>query len=334
MRKAWRVEGGSVTDFPDNGTPSLSIWAGGRSRVILAITFTDIVDSTRLARELGDQAMRAVREAHFDQSRRLIAANDGRWVKSLGDGDLAVFSTAEAALDYALALQADPGHPVLASRVRAGIHLGVVDMTVADIHGNAVNFAARVSSATKAAEIWLSTQAIDHLIDLKAEHHATLHWQEHPGIALKGFEGTHTLWSLAPAGSGRVLWEFPARGPSPLPLAESNIPEGMVPRHFLGREEALSDLSAALESGRGRVAITALHGLRGVGKTVLAAAYAERHRADYRATWWVRAETESGLRADLVGLAMRLGWVAPDEKEEPALAAVTERLRQEATASC
>ena len=43
----------------------------------------------------------------------------------------------------------------------------------------------------------------------------------------------------------------------------------------------------------GRVAITALHGLRGVGKTTLAAAYAERHRGDYRATWWIRAQTET-----------------------------------------
>jgi ABC-type molybdate transport system ATPase subunit len=46
----------------------------------------------------------------------------------------------------------------------------------------------------------------------------------------------------------------------------------------------LADIEAALQHGLGRVAITALHGLRGVGKTVLAAAYAALHRADYRAT--------------------------------------------------
>jgi transcriptional regulator with XRE-family HTH domain len=111
--------------------------------------------------------------------------------------------------------------------------------------------------------------------------------------------------------------------------AVTNIPEGMVPRHFIGRGKALADIAAALAGGGGRVAITALHGLRGVGKTVLAAAYAEEHRAEYRAIWWIRAETESGLRADLTGLGVRLGWVAPDEKEEPALAVVTERLRHE-----
>jgi hypothetical protein len=77
------------------------------------------------------------------------------------------------------------------------------------------------------------------------------------------------------------------------------------------------------------VAIAALHGLRGVGKTTLAAAYAERHRADYRAAWWIRAQTEATMRADLVALGVRLGWVAAYEKEEPALTAVRERLRDE-----
>jgi len=111
-------------------------------------------------------------------------------------------------------------------------------------------------------------------------------------------------------------------------VAVSNIPI-RVPEHFMGREDALAEIAQGLARYQGRVAITALHGLRGVGKTVLAAAYAERHRGDYRATWWLRAETEAGLRADLVGLGVRLGWVMPDEKEEPVLAVVMERLRHE-----
>jgi tetratricopeptide (TPR) repeat protein len=106
----------------------------------------------------------------------------------------------------------------------------------------------------------------------------------------------------------------------------SNIPI-RVPWHFLGRDDTLARLELTLSRSEGRVAITALHGLRGIGKTTLAAAYAERKRGDYRATWWIRAQTDSSMRTDLVGLGMRLGWVAADEKEEPALAAVAERLR-------
>jgi hypothetical protein len=110
--------------------------------------------------------------------------------------------------------------------------------------------------------------------------------------------------------------------------ALSNVPIA-VPLHFMGREEALAAIETALQRNEGRVAITVLHGMRGVGKTTLAAAYAEYHRSDYRATWWIRAQTEPTLRADLVGLGIRLGWVGADEKEEPAVEAVMERLRHE-----
>jgi Tfp pilus assembly protein PilF len=111
-------------------------------------------------------------------------------------------------------------------------------------------------------------------------------------------------------------------------FAVSNVPVH-VPVHFMGRDDALAAIEIALGRYGGRVAVTALHGLRGVGKTTLAAAYCERHRGDYRATWWVRAQTEPTMRADLAALGVRLGWVAPDDKEEPALTAVGERLRQE-----
>jgi hypothetical protein len=118
--------------------------------------------------------------------------------------------------------------------------------------------------------------------------------------------------------------------PSPFPgkAALSNIPI-RVPLHFMGRDDALAAIEAALKRNEGRVAITALHGLRGVGKTTLAAAYAERHRGDYRATWWIRAQAETTIRADLVELGIRLGWIGADDKEDPALAAVMERLRHE-----
>lgn len=209
-----------MANIPGTETQNLVEWAGGRERSILAITFTDIVGSTSLTRQLGDQAMRKVLGAHFRQSSRLIATKGGRWIKSLGDGDLAVFGNVEAALAYAVALQTNPGHTVLDSRIRAGIHVGVVDLLLNDIRGNAVNFASRVSSTTKAAEIWLSAQAMGQLVDLNAEEHSNLRWQDHPGVALNGFEGEYTLWSLAPAGSGRMLADL-AAGPLPSARGQS-----------------------------------------------------------------------------------------------------------------
>jgi predicted ATPase len=95
--------------------------------------------------------------------------------------------------------------------------------------------------------------------------------------------------------------------------------------HFLGRDDALAEIGKALE----RHAVTVVHGLRGAGKTTLAAAYAEKHRSDYRATWWIRAQTDSTMRADLVALGVRLNWIGADAKEEEAVAAVLEHLRSE-----
>ena len=118
--------------------------------------------------------------------------------------------------------------------------------------------------------------------------------------------------------------EFPGEGG----VAVSNVPVA-VPEHFLGREDALEAVDVALKRHEGRVAVTAVHGLLGVGKTTLAAAYAERHRGEYRATWWVRAQTADLTRADLVALGVRLGWVELDEKEVPAFDKVMERLRHE-----
>jgi len=117
------------------------------------------------------------------------------------------------------------------------------------------------------------------------------------------------------------------------PAAAQRQHQPLQPGRKAARDRQQGDALAAIEVGlgryEGRVAITALHGLRGVGKTTLAAAYAELHRGDYRATWWIRAQSEPGMRADLVALGVRLGWASPDDKEEPALAAVMDRLRHE-----
>jgi hypothetical protein len=111
-------------------------------------------------------------------------------------------------------------------------------------------------------------------------------------------------------------------------FALSNVPI-RVPTLFMGRDDTLAAIEAALKRYEGRAAITALHGLRGVRKTTLAAAHAERHGSDYRATWWIRAQTDATIRADLVALGVRLGWFAADEKEQRALAVVMERVRDE-----
>jgi hypothetical protein len=98
------------------------------------------------------------------------------------------------------------------------------------------------------------------------------------------------LFDVPEAAARRRFREFIAKreipGTAAFPgkaAAVSNIAVH-VPEHFMGRDEALAAIEKGLGRYEGRVAITTLHGLRGVGKTVLAAAYAERHRTDFRAT--------------------------------------------------
>lgn len=143
------------------------------------------------------------------------------------------------------------------------------------------------------------------------------------------------LFGMAPDDARVRFREFMQRGKAPdsvlfpgKAFAVSNVPI-RVPPHFMGRDDALEAVDKALRRYQGRVTITALHGLPGVGKTMLAAAYVEFHRADFRATWWIRAQTEATMRADMVSLGVRLRWVAADAKEEPALADVLERLRHD-----
>ena len=144
------------------------------------------------------------------------------------------------------------------------------------------------------------------------------------------------LYGLPDDGARQRFHAFMAAPAPPLDVAfprqdiaaESNITIA-VPRIFMGRDDDMATIEAALKRYHGRAAITALRGMRGVGKTVLAAAYAAKHRHDYRATWWLRAETADGIRTDLVALGHRLGWVADGEAQDAALAKVADRLRRE-----
>jgi tetratricopeptide (TPR) repeat protein len=150
-----------------------------------------------------------------------------------------------------------------------------------------------------------------------------------------GFDSLEKFSTSAAIAIGNLVRQLDKSASSEKPAVDrnysptlSNVPIN-VPRHFLGRDDDLASIDRALNSGDGRAAITALHGLRGVGKTTLAAAYAESHSDKYRATWWIRAETETTMRADMVGLGVQLGWVAANGPEEQALAGVLKQLRDD-----
>ena len=178
----------------ETSTTSFQEWAGG-DRVTLAIVFTDVVGSTALGEEVRDETMNEVRRGHFDQSRRLIGQFKGREIKTIGDSFMVAFKSVDLALDYACALQAGTGHDQV--RVRAGIHIGSIQVEEDDAFGGTVNFAARVVGAIKGAEIWVSDRAKEDIEQHGASRHRHLSWEEHRDVEMKGFPGRFRLWGVS-----------------------------------------------------------------------------------------------------------------------------------------
>jgi class 3 adenylate cyclase len=168
-------------------------WAGS-AQATLALIFTDIVGSTSIARSLGNEAMKEVRRAHFKQARSLIYKHDGKEIKTIGDSFMVAFRTAVAALDFALALHAKTGEERV--KIRAGIHVGPVDIEDEDAFGLMVDYSARVGGMAKGPEIWVSNGAKDHIEQERAKRHKDLQWTCHSNCELKGVDEPQILWSV------------------------------------------------------------------------------------------------------------------------------------------
>ena len=83
-----------------------------------------------------------------------------------------------------------------------------------------------------------------------------------------------------------------------------NLPFSSIGGLFIGRDQALADLRAALVSAKpGALAVRVVSGLGGVGKTRLAIEYAWAHAADYSALLFARADDAATLDANLAVVA-------------------------------
>lgn len=99
--------------------------------------FTDIVDSTRLAAELGDERWREKLDRHDAIIREQPARFRGREIKTFGDGFLATFDGAARAVRCAVAVR-DSVRP-LGLQTRAGLHSGEIELRGEGVGGIAVN---------------------------------------------------------------------------------------------------------------------------------------------------------------------------------------------------
>ena len=128
-------------------------------RTLATVLFTDIVDSTRLASELGDRRWRELLERHQQAVRDGLGRFAGREIKSTGDGFLATFDGPARAIHCAQAI-VDSSAP-LGIKIRAGLHTGECEVMGDDIGGIAVHIAARVSAHAGPEEVLVSRTVKD-----------------------------------------------------------------------------------------------------------------------------------------------------------------------------
>lgn len=128
-------------------------------RVLATVLFTDIVDSTKRAAELGDRRWRALLDRHDEAVRQHLTRFRGREVKNLGDGFLATFDGPARAVRCASAI-AETVQP-LGIAVRSGLHTGEIELKRDDIGGIAVHVAARVADMAEPGETLVSSTVRD-----------------------------------------------------------------------------------------------------------------------------------------------------------------------------
>src|SRR6266487_1895380 len=113
------------------------------------------------------------------------------------------------------------------------------------------------------------------------------------------------------AGRSLTIWNVPARR-NPF---------------FTGREDILEQLYTLFHSDQtaALTQVQAISGLGGIGKTQTAIEYASRHRYEYQAVFWVKADTAETLRSDVAALASLLHLPEQDEQNQQRVVAAVKR---------
>lgn len=153
--------------------------------VVRTILFTDIVDSTQRNSDVGDEQWTELVAAHDSAAERQINRYGGTLVKSMGDGILATFPTASAALAAANEIQT--GVDELGIAVRAAIHTAEVHENDGDVLGLGVTLAARALGHADGGQI-VTTSTVRDLVE-GSEHRFT-------GLGTFDLKGIDRPWEL------------------------------------------------------------------------------------------------------------------------------------------
>jgi len=170
MYEAGRAAMARHASYPEGGlgvTEAVATWnepaaAESRNRKeFVAVLFTDIVGSTALTQERGDDAAQIVVHEHNSIVREALALHGGREIKHTGDGIMATFPQITNAVEGAMAMQqacrrANAADPELGLGLCIGVNAGEPIHEDGDIFGTPVQMAARVLSKAEESEIAVS----------------------------------------------------------------------------------------------------------------------------------------------------------------------------------
>ena len=157
-------------------------------RVLATMLFTDIVDSTQRAADMGDRRWRDLLDRHNAVTHTEIDRHRGRAVKSTGDGFLATFDGPARAIHCAFAVGEEMRR--IGIEIRSGLHTGEVELMGDDVGGIAVHTAARVLAEAKAGEVWTSRTVKDLVAGSR------FRFSERGTYSLKGVSGDWPLFAV------------------------------------------------------------------------------------------------------------------------------------------
>jgi class 3 adenylate cyclase/pimeloyl-ACP methyl ester carboxylesterase len=159
--------------------------------VLATVMFTDIVQSTRRAAELGDRAWRDLLAQHHALGRRELARYRGEERDTVGDGFFATFDGPARAIRCAQAIVEEVGS--LGVMVRAGVHAGECEVHEGKVAGIAVNAGARVTAAAGPGEVLVSSTVKDLVAGSGIE------FEDRGTRQLEGVPGNWRLYAVSSA---------------------------------------------------------------------------------------------------------------------------------------
>ena len=176
------AEGGTWVSQPPHGTTTL--------------LFSDIQDSTALPEQLGDYRAQKILHAHNAIVREQISSYEGFEVKTMGDGFMVAFSSARSGLLCSIGIQRmlfsyNYEHADQPVRVGIGLHTGETIREANDFYGKNVILAHRISEQAKGGQILVSS-----LLKELTESAGDIRFGEARQVQLKGFDGTHWMYSV------------------------------------------------------------------------------------------------------------------------------------------